>query len=358
VVKDTVKVSNNFGAMLLQHRYPSLKGSGLTLDSSPAASNMDIIPSDREISDVETTPAAKPGGHPSGAQPAGKERDFAAAAARQKRSNDEVDDEDDEDEDDDDGNDNDDADNNDDDNEGCYVDITGFAAAPAAAAPDGARAWAQQRTDPFVGRCNTARGARAAMSPSKKVPSMPSRHTTKPEIEATANQPGLRFGMEALRDNVKLPGTAAYHFAATMGHFDEHNGWADDFGAFVAAMHDEDTALKLALSPGCEAQTYLCIDRNLSCFVVLHGLRRWTANPSSRSINSGCLVAWEGETIEDGGPPDLWQLDDNDAQLFELFPFAGVDLRKISNFYSNEDNNDFILMWATTATKMAIGSAG
>ncbi len=78
VVKDTVKVSKNFGAMLRQRRYPSRKGSRLTPDSSPAASNADIIPSDEEISDVETTPAAKPGGHPSGTQPAGKERDFAA----------------------------------------------------------------------------------------------------------------------------------------------------------------------------------------------------------------------------------------------------------------------------------------
>ncbi len=82
VVKDTVKVSNNFGAMLRQRCYPSRKGIGLMPDSSPAASNVDIIPLDEEILDVETTPAAKPGGHPSGAQPTGKERDFAAAAAR------------------------------------------------------------------------------------------------------------------------------------------------------------------------------------------------------------------------------------------------------------------------------------
>ncbi len=144
VAKDTVKVSNNFGAMLRQCRYPSRKGSGSIPNSSPAASNADIIPSDEEILDVETTPAAKRGGHPSGAPPANKERDFAAAAAHQKRSNNEVDDDDDKDEDDDDGDDNDDddANDNDDDNEGRYVDITGFAAAPAAAAPDGARAWA------------------------------------------------------------------------------------------------------------------------------------------------------------------------------------------------------------------------
>ncbi len=285
--------------MLRQRRYPSRKGSGSTPDSSPAASKADIIPSDEEISDIETAPAAKPGGHPAGAQPTGKERDFAAAVACQKRSNDKVDDEDDEDKDNDDGDDDDNADDNDDDNEGCYVDITGFAAAPAAAAPDGARARAQQCTDPRDGRRNTARGARAAMSPSKKVPSVPSRHTAQPGIEATTDQPGLRFGMEALRDNMTLPGMAAYRFAATMGHFDKHDGWADNFGNFVAAMRDEDTALELALSPGCKAQTYLCIDRNLSCFVVLHGLRRWTANPSSRSVNSGRLVAWEGDTIEE-----------------------------------------------------------
>jgi hypothetical protein len=340
VAKDTVKVSNNFGTMLRQGCYPSRKGSGSTPDSSPAVSKADIIPSDEEILDNETTPAAKPGGHPSGAQPAGK-RDFAAAVARQKCSDDKVNNKDNKDKDDVDGEDNDDADDNDDDNEGCYVNITGFAAAPAAAAPDGARARAQQCMDPCVGRRNTARGAWAAMSPSKKVPSVPSRHTAQPGIEATADQPDLRFGMEALRDNMKLPGTAAYRFAATMGHFDEHDGWADDFGAFVAAIRNEDTALKLALSPGCEAQTYLCINRNSSCSVVLQGLRRWTANPSSPSVNSGRLVVWEGKMIKDGGPPDLWRLDNNVAQLFELFPFARVDLRKISHFYSNKDNDDF-----------------
>jgi hypothetical protein len=143
VAKDTVKVSNNFGAMLQQRCYPSHKGRGSTLDSSPAASKVDIIMSDEEISDVETTPAAKPGGHPSGAPPADKERDFAAAAARQKRSDDEVDDDDNDDGDNDNGNDNDNINNNNDDEKGCYVDITGFTAAPAAAAPDGARAWAQ-----------------------------------------------------------------------------------------------------------------------------------------------------------------------------------------------------------------------
>jgi hypothetical protein len=340
VAKDTVKVSNNFGAMLQQRRYPSRKGRGSTPDSSPAASKADIIPSDEEILDVETTPAAKPGGHPSGMPPADKERDFVAAAAHQKRSNDKVDNNDDKDKDNDDGNDDDDANNNNNDDKGRYVDITGFAAAPAVAAPNGARGRAQQRTDPCVVRRNTTRRAQAAMSPSKKVPSVPSSHTTHPEIKAMADLPGLRFGMEALRDNMKLPGTAAYCFAATMGHFDKHDGWADDFGAFVAAICNEDTALELALSPGCEAQTYLCIDCNSSCFVVLHGLRRWTANPSSRSINSRRLVAWEGETIEDGGPPDLWRLDDDDVQLFELFPFAGVDQGKISHFYSNKDNND------------------
>ncbi len=167
-----------------------------------------------------------PGGHPSGTPPADKERDFAAAAARQKRSDDEVDNDDnnDKDNDDGDGDDNDDADDNDDDNEGHYVNITGFAAAPAFSGTQRRPRSDQQCTDPRVGRCNTARGARVAMSPSKKVPSVPSRHTAHPEIKTTANLPGLRFGMDTLRNNMKLPGTAAYHFAATMGHFDEHDG--------------------------------------------------------------------------------------------------------------------------------------
>ncbi len=46
VPKDTVKVSNNFGAMLQQRHHPSRKGRGLMPDSSPAASKAVIIPSD------------------------------------------------------------------------------------------------------------------------------------------------------------------------------------------------------------------------------------------------------------------------------------------------------------------------
>jgi hypothetical protein len=154
----------------------------------------------------------------------------------------------------------------------------------------------------------------------------------------TANR--LRFGMEALRNNMKLPGTAAHRFAATMGNFYKDDAWADEFSAFVAATRDESTALDLALSTAYKAQTYLCIDQNANSFVVLHGLRRWTPTPSSRSINSGRLVAWEGETIEDDGPPDLWRLDDKDEQLFRLCPFSGVDLRAMSQFYSMENNDE------------------
>jgi hypothetical protein len=41
---------------------------------------------------------------------------------------------------------------------------------------------------------------------------------------------------------MKLPGTAAYRFAASMGHFYEHDSWDNDFGAFIAAIHNKDTA--------------------------------------------------------------------------------------------------------------------
>jgi hypothetical protein len=46
------------------------------------------------------------------------------------------------------------------------------------------------------------------------------------------------------------------------------------------------------------------------------------------------------ETLQDGGPPDLWQLDSNEAQLFQLFPFSRVDLKKVSQFYNDEDNDN------------------
>jgi hypothetical protein len=303
VTTDTIEVSNNFGVML-QRCYPSHKGHGpSTPNSFSMASKADVIPSDEEVSDAKTSLAAlgtRLGGRFVGGLLADEERDFAAVAACQRRSGSE-------------------AEDNDNDQD---IDITGIDTATAAAMFNGAGVRAQVR--------NTNRGARAGLSPWKT--------STCANIERLPID-HLRFGMEALWDNMKLPRTAAYRFAATMGSFNEHNEWADELGAFVTVFRDEDMALKQALSPEYEAQTYLGIDQNSSCFVVLHGLRRWTPNPSSLSRNSGRLIAWEGETTQDGNPPDLWRLDDDEAVLFQLIPFSGVDLRKVSQFYSDEDND-------------------
>ena len=293
VAKDTFKVSNNFGAMLQRRRYPSRQGSDSgTRDGSPATSQADVIPSDEELSEAEPPGAAEP--EPS----ADEEKDVAAVRGKEAA-------------------------------EGARASTSGARLNAYTPAEVKARATVVPRAS-GPGEHRPTGLAVGHRSPSKKGHSASSPSATR-----------LRFGMEALRDNMKLPGTAAHRFATTMGTFDENDEWADEFGEFVAAIRDEETALDLALSPACTAQTYLCIDRNSTSFVVLHGLRRWIPpSPSSRSINSGRLVAWEGETIEDGGPPDLWRLDDTDDQLFRLCPFAGVNLRELSLFYSEEENDN------------------
>ena len=313
VTKDVIKVSNNFGATL-QRRYPSRLGSGSgTLDGSLAASQSVVIPSDEELSEAEdSTRAAK---RAPGADEADAETDFAAAATSNGSGDEEYEG----------GN----------EKAGDRSNAITYDATRHDAPTGGTYAAKGRPTASQVVRKHlpSEKEARSAQG----VNQVASVHQSPTKAIDTANR--LRFGMEALRDNMTVPGTTAHRFAATMGSFDEDDAWADDFGAFVAATRDESTALDLALSPAYKAQTYLCIDRNANSFVVLHGLRRWTPSPSSRSINSGRLVAWEGETIEDGGPPDLWRLDDEDDQLFRLCPFSGVDLRAMSNFYSTEHND-------------------
>ena len=294
VTADAIKVSNNFGATL-QRRYPSRKGSGPSApDSSPAASRVDgsptgskadVIPSDEEVSDAETSLTVlgvRLGGR--FARAPDEERDFAVEAARQARGDSEVED----------------TDNDED-----------------VAAFDGA-------------------GGRAQVRPTNRAGQPPQKKSTRGNVDTPSIDP-LRFGMDVLRDSMKVPGTAAHRFAATMGSFDDNDEWADEFGAFVTAIREEDTALEQALSPDHESQPYLAIDKNSSCFVVLHGLRRWTPN---RSRNSGRLIAWEGETTQQGDPPDLWRFDDDEAKLFQLIPFSEVDLRKVLEFYSDEGNDE------------------
>ena len=293
VETDVIKVSNNF--RMLQRRYPSRKGTGPSMPGgSPTGSTADVIPSDEEVSDVDMSSVARL---------ANEERDFALATAQPGHGDNETGDEDEAVEDD-----------------------------------EHVRARHQPLKPPVSGRRHSSVDARTSMSPGRKYKNRAG--TVVPIARSGTNTPTLRFGMDALRENMTLPGTAAYRFASTMGVFDAHDVWADDFGKVVEALRDEDNALDLALSQEYAAQTYLGIDRNTSCFLVLHGLRRWTPNPSSRSMNSGRLVAWEGETLQDGGPPDLWRLESDEAQLFQLVPFSGVDLKKVSQFYSDEKNDN------------------
>ncbi len=104
-----------------------------------------------------------------------------------------------------------------------------------------------------------------------------------------------------------MEGLAAFRFTDAMDSSDWDDEWADQYGAFVASLHDKEMALSLALSPAAKAQTYLALLPNSDFFIVLHGLHRWVTTPPSRSVNEGKLVAFEGKTLGKNGkePPDL-----------------------------------------------------
>jgi hypothetical protein len=46
-----------------------------------------------------------------------------------------------------------------------------------------------------------------------------------------------------------MPGMTAWRFAATIGSLNAKDGWAEEYGTFVARLLDEKTSMETALSP-------------------------------------------------------------------------------------------------------------
>jgi hypothetical protein len=132
-----------------------------------------------------------------------------------------------------------------------------------------------------------------------------------------------------------VPGTMAWRFAATINSLDAKDDWAEEYGSLVARLLNERTAVETALSPAAKTQTYLALTPQANTFIVLHGLHRWTANPPSRSVNEGRLMAFEGETLGKKGhnPPDLMRFEEEEGQLFKRCSLKPIDLDRIANFY-------------------------
>ncbi len=132
-----------------------------------------------------------------------------------------------------------------------------------------------------------------------------------------------------------VEGTTAFRFAEAINAFDGEDKWADEYGAFVANLHDNETALATALSPAARLQAYLALLPGSDTFFVLHGLHRWVIVPPSRSVNEGKLVAFEGETLGEDSrePPDLLRFDSEENELFKLLPLAKIDLAQVTKFY-------------------------
>ena len=152
----------------------------------------------------------------------------------------------------------------------------------------------------------------------------------------------LPHGMADLRKAMTVEGSAAFRFADAVDPSDWEDDWADQYGAFVASLHDEEMALSLAFAPAAKAQTYLALLPNSDFFVVLHGLHRWVTTPPSRSVNEGKLVAFEGETLGQNGtePPDLLRYEGDEADLFGMLSLERIDLAQVANFYENPGPRD------------------
>jgi hypothetical protein len=146
----------------------------------------------------------------------------------------------------------------------------------------------------------------------------------------------LPHSMSSLRARMAMPGTTAWRFAVTIDSLDAEDEWAEEYGSLVARLLDERTAVETALSPAAKTQTYLALTPQANTFIVLHRLHRWTANPPSRSVNEGRLMAFEGETLGEEGhdPPDLMRFEEEEGQLFKQRSLKPIDLDRIANFYN------------------------
>ncbi len=129
--------------------------------------------------------------------------------------------------------------------------------------------------------------------------------------EAADDHDNLPHGMALLRERMAVPGTMAFRFAATIDNFDTKDNWANAYGTFVAEFHDKATAVLTALAPEAMTKGYLTLDLESKTFLIVHGLRWWVSTPPSCSSNKGHLVAFEGETLQNGRQPDLWRFEED-----------------------------------------------
>jgi hypothetical protein len=103
----------------------------------------------------------------------------------------------------------------------------------------------------------------------------------------------LPRGMANLRAAMAVEGTTVFRFADAINAFSVDKDWADEYGTFVASLHNEAMALATALSPAAKSQVYLALLPKANTFVVVHGLHRWVTVPPSWSVNEGRLVAFK-----------------------------------------------------------------
>jgi hypothetical protein len=150
----------------------------------------------------------------------------------------------------------------------------------------------------------------------------------------------LGFGMQELYERMIVPGTSAARFLATASQtYLSQKDWADKFESFVAGLCVEDSALETALAPAAAGQTYLAIIGGNETFFVLHGLQRWPKSKRS-SVNDGQIVAFEGETVQDNQPPDVWRFERSNEDLFHLKGFEEIEPRPVSEFYHTTDSHN------------------
>jgi hypothetical protein len=147
------------------------------------------------------------------------------------------------------------------------------------------------------------------------------------EDNAQAYLEDLLNDMQALQARMDVGGTTAARFAAKAW---EVKDWVEDYEATVASTRLEGVrALEAALAPEAAHRTYIAIINDKGKFRVLHGLRCW----GGRGANKGKIVEFEGEVNSEYWAPCLYCFEEEDEDLFCLFPLPDVSFGTAVDYY-------------------------
>jgi hypothetical protein len=165
------------------------------------------------------------------------------------------------------------------------------------------------------------------------------RTQTKPKMTGlwrTISFGNLLNDLQALQACMAKDGTTASRFAAQAG---EPEDWVNEYKAFVTSTREEEgRALEANLAPKASNRTYIAIVNEEGKFGVSHGLQRWTT--STRGVNKGKIVAFEGEVWADHQAPYLWHFEEDNEDMFCLVALPDVSFGAAVKYYGRVANGN------------------